>query len=373
MLKKSLDYVPKMCTADKVQILEQIETHNDQILEEYLQRQKAIYSLDFSDLMSYALYLLQNDEEVRTKWQNRLNYIMVDEFQDSSIKEMQLIDILSSQYKNSMIVGDPDQNIYEWRGSDVKLLVDFDKTHPDTKTIILNQNYRSTPQILKCANTLIEKNEMRLKKGLFTVSELGNTVKHIHSKSEDDEVAKVVKEIRDIKKHTNKSYSDFALLYRSSFLSRVIERKLVEENIPYEIFGGAKFYQRMEIQDIVAYLRLIAFNDELSFKRTINTPRRKFGRVRIAALETIRENNDVNLFTTEDLSNKSLYEILKSHLEDPAFNGSGGADYFTRNHKTVPLIQTIKAQDELIDNLQNNSSSQKTDPAEETEYYSTSL
>lgn len=335
MFKKNLDYVPKMCSPQKVQILEEIKDSKDQILEEYLQRQKAIYSLDFSDLMSYALYLLRNDEEVRNKWQERLNYIMVDEFQDSSWTEMQLVDILSDRFKNLMIVGDPDQNIYEWRGSDVKLLVDFDKSHPGTKTIILNQNYRSTPQILQCANTLIEKNELRLKKDLFTLSTEGAVVKHIHSKSEDDEVTKIVKEIKEIRLRGKMSYSDFAILYRSSFLSRIVERKLVEENIPYEIFGGVKFYQRMEIQDVVAYLRVIAFNDDLSFKRVINTPRRQFGRVRLAALETIRENNELSLFDQENLSDKSLYEILKTHLGDPAFNGSGGASF-------VSLIENMK-------------------------------
>ena len=141
--KQDLSYVPKMSNADKVQILPEIIDQTDQIIEDYMQRQKAIYSLDFTDLMSYALYLLINDEEVRNKWQERLNYIMVDEFQDSSSTEMKLIDILSARYQNLMIVGDPDQNIYEWRGSDVKLLVDFDKTHPGTKTIILNQNYQN--------------------------------------------------------------------------------------------------------------------------------------------------------------------------------------------------------------------------------------
>ena len=333
--KQDLIYVPKMCNADKVQILAEINDQDDKIIEDYLQRQKAIYSLDFTDLMSYALYLLINDEEVRNKWQERLNYIMVDEFQDSSKTEMQLVDILSARYKNLMIVGDPDQNIYEWRGSDVKLLVDFDKTHPGTKTIILNQNYRSTPQILNCANTLIEKNDLRLKKDLFTNTESGTVVKHIHSKTEEKEVASIVAEIKDIRKKYNKAYSDFAVLYRSGFLSRVIERKLVEENIPYEIFGGVKFYQRMEIQDIVAYLRVVAYNDDLSFKRVINTPRRQFGRTRIAALETIRENNEMTLFDTENISDKTLYEVLKTHLGDPAFNGSGGASF-------VSIIENLK-------------------------------
>lgn len=333
--KQDISYVSRMAQADKVQLLSEIKTLDDQIIEEYMQRQKAVYSLDFTDLMMYAIYLLTNDEEVRNKWQERLNYIQVDEFQDSSSIEMQLVDILSGKYQNLMIVGDPDQNIYEWRGSDVKLLVDFDKNHPGTKTIILNQNYRSTPQILNCANTLIEKNDLRLKKDLFTKAAPGTNVFHIHSKTEDKEVEEIVKTIRKIKKEKNKSYSDFAVLYRSGFLSRVVERKLVEEGIPYEIYGGVKFYQRMEILDVVAYLRLIAFNDDLSFKRIINTPRRKFGRTRVAALERIRENNEINLFDV-DLKDKSLYEVLKTHLGDQAFNGSGGGQF-------VSLIENLKA------------------------------
>lgn len=348
--KQDLSYVSRMCIADKIQILPEIKNQDDKIIEDYLQSQKAIYGLDFTDLMSYALYLLQNDEEIRNKWQERLNYIMVDEFQDSSITEMQLVDILSSRYQNLMIVGDSDQNIYEWRGSDVKLLVDFDKTHQGTETIVLNQNYRSTPQILRCANTLIEKNELRLKKDLFTLSDSGTPVKHIHSKTEENEVSQIAKEIKEIRKQQNRSYSDFAILYRSSFLSRVVERKFVEDNIPYEIYGGVKFYQRMEIQDIVSYLRVIAFNDDLSFKRIINTPRRQFGRVRVAALETIRENNEMSLFDQEALTEKSLYEVLKTHLGDPAFNGSGGAAFVTLMENMKKLKDSLKIS-ELVNKI----------------------
>lgn len=326
--KHDLSYVPRMCSPEKMQILTKVNTQDDTIIEDYLQRQKAVYCLDFSDLMSYAIHLLKNDEEVRTKWQDRLNYIQVDEFQDSSSLEMELVDILSAKYQNLLIVGDPDQNIYEWRGSDVKLLVDFDKKHTDTQTIILNQNYRSTPQILQCANTLIEKNSIRLKKDLFTRNPSGAQVCHFHSKDEDAEVAWVVKQIKDLRKTQNKSYSDMSILYRSGFLSRVIERKLVEEHIPYEIYGGTKFYQRMEILDIVAYLRLIAYGDDLSFKRIVNTPRRKFGRSRMATLEKIQEQKDFLLFDN-DLSSMSLYDILKGNLSHSTFKDSGAADFVT--------------------------------------------
>lgn len=288
-VKRNTQYVKKMCNPMPCQILEEIKDQDDRIIEEFMQKQKATYSLDFHDLISFAIFLLETDEEVREKWQNRLNYIMVDEFQDSSVVEMRLVDILSSLFENLMIVGDPDQNIYEWRGSDVRLLVDFDKAHEPTKTIILNQNYRSTPQILQCANTLIEKNKLRLKKDLFTQNADGASVIHYHSKNDSEEMAQVIRNIEKLHVTEGFRYADFAILYRSGFLSRIAEKKLVEKNIPYEILGGVRFYQRMEILDILAYLKLIAFDDDTSFRRIVNTPRRRFGRMKMNHLDELRE------------------------------------------------------------------------------------
>ena len=288
-VKRDTRYVERMCDPKPCQILEDIKNQDDRIIEEFMQKQKATYSLDFHDLISFAIFLLETDEEVCEKWKNRLNYIMVDEFQDSSAVEMRLIDILSGIFENLMIVGDPDQNIYEWRGSDVKLLVDFDKAHEPTKTIILNQNYRSTPQILQCANTLIEKNKLRLEKELFTRNADGAPVIHYHSKNDFEEMDHVISNIVKLHETEGLRYSDFAIIYRSGFLSRVAEKKLVEKNIPYEIFGGVRFYQRMEILDILAYLKLIAFDDDTSFRRIVNTPRRRFGRVKMNHLDELRE------------------------------------------------------------------------------------
>jgi len=310
-VKKDLGYVTRMCNPRPCQIMEQIKNQEDKIIEEFLQRQKATYSLDFHDLIAFAVYLLQTDADVREKWQSRLNYIMVDEFQDSSKMEMLLVELLSGQFRNLMIVGDPDQNIYEWRGSDVKLLVDFDKEHEPTKTIILNQNYRSTPQILQCANTLIQKNELRLKKDLFTRNGAGAPVVHYHSKDDLEEMDRVIENIRQLREKEGYGYSDFAIIYRSGFLSRVAEKKLVEKNIPYEIFGGVRFYQRMEILDILAYLKLIAYDDDMSFKRIANTPRRRFGRAKMAALEALREQ-----------SGGTLFAAVSRHLEVKEFANS---------------------------------------------------
>jgi DNA helicase-2/ATP-dependent DNA helicase PcrA len=323
-IKRDLNYVPLLCSPEKKQILPSIRSMDDRIIEEFLQRQKAVYSLDFHDLINFAIYLLRTDPQIREMWQDRLNYIMVDEFQDSSGKEMELVDLLSGKYKNLMIVGDPDQNIYEWRGSDVKLLVDFDKSHESTKTVFLEQNYRSTPEILTCANTLISKNELRIKKNLYTRSSHGKPVCHCHFKSDLEEADAIVAEIKEAVKQKHR-YSDIAILYRSGFLSRVVEKQLVENNIPYEIFGGVKFYQRMEVLDIIAYLRLIAFDDDLAFKRIINSPRRRFGRVKMNHLETIRNKES----GSGDGSVKSLFDCLKEHISEEIFKTSSAKSFIS--------------------------------------------
>ncbi len=324
-VKATQDYVSKMCSTDKCQILQEINTMDDKIVEEFMQRQKQIYALDFSDLLYFTLDVFRRCPDVLAKWQDRLNYIQVDEFQDSSNVEMELIDMLSAKHHNLMIVGDPDQNIYEWRGSDVKLLVDFDKEHIPTNTVFLNQNYRSTPQILKCANTLIEKNEYRLKKDLYTKAGDGAPVYHYHTKNEYDEVDKIIENINKIRHEQNCKFSEFAILYRSGFLSRVVEKKLTESGIPYEIFGGVKFYHRMEIQDIMAYLRLIAFEDDIAFKRIINTPRRRFGRTKLQHLNQLQQNG------------ATYYQTLKDNIEDNVFANSGAKEF-------VNIIENIRAQ-----------------------------
>lgn len=319
-----MEYVPRICSPENKRIRSVITSLDEEIMEEYMQRQKAIGALDFTDLISFALYLLETNASVREKWQDRLNYIQVDEFQDSSVREMHLIDILSGSYGNVMIVGDPDQNIYEWRGSDVKLLVDFDKTHTPTKTIFLNRNYRSTPQILTCANTLIDRNTLRLKKDLFTKAPPGADVFHYHSKSESEETKAITDLIKSGVRSGERKYSDFAVLYRSGFLSRVVENRMVEQGIPYEIYGGVKFYQRMEILDVIAYLRLVAYNDDISFKRIINKPRRRFGRTKMNALEQLQE-DELQLLFGEDQPH--LFDVLAAHVNESPFKNSDAPNF----------------------------------------------
>lgn len=319
--KANSDYVAKMSSTEFE--TEEDEDINKSIITKYLQRQKQVFALDFHDLINFALYLFETHKDVLKKWQEKLNYIQVDEFQDSAKNELRLIELLSNYYKNLMIVGDPDQTIYEWRGSDVKLLVDFDKMFVPTKTVFLNQNYRSTPQILKCANELIDRNIFRLKKDLFTQSADGFAVHHYHTKSEYEEADCAVQRIAELKKSGAK-YSDTAILYRSGFLSRIIEKKLAENGIPYEIFGGVKFFDRMEIQDIISYLRLIAFDDDVSFKRIINKPRRKFGRIKLQSLIAMQKSGD------------SLYDTLKMNIESKVFNGSSVGEF-------IKIFDKIKA------------------------------
>lgn len=309
------EYVAKMCCTDHCPILPDTATLDERIIEEFLQKQKQIYAMDFQDLLYFVLDIFDRCPEVLEKWQDRLNYIQVDEFQDSSATEMELVDRLSGKHKNLMIVGDPDQNIYEWRGSDVKLLVDFDKAHIPTKTVILNRNYRSTPQILQCANTLIEKNKYRLEKDLYTTSGDGAPVYHYHEKNEYAEADRIIENIQRVRRESGGNYADFAVLYRSGFLSRVIEKKFTENGIPYEIFGGVKFYQRMEIQDIMAYLRLVAFDDDISFKRIVNKPRRKFGRAKLQRLTALQKDG------------VSLFRTLNENLDDPLFKQSGAKEF----------------------------------------------
>ncbi len=305
------------------------------ILEELLQRQKAVIGLDFHDLINFALYLLETNAAVRDKWQERLNYIQVDEFQDSSRRELRLVELLSGGYGNLMIVGDPDQNIYEWRGSDVRLLVDFDRAHAPCRTVFLDRNYRSTPQILTCANTLIDCNQVRLKKDLYTCAPPGEPVVHYHEKSDGDEAERVLSLIREL--HAGGfSYSDMAVLYRSGFLSRTVEKKLTEGHIPYEIVGGVRFFRRMEVQDMMAYLRLTATGDDDAFRRIVNVPRRKLGRGRLELLERLAAEGSRNLTADADIAAGDdrpggLLGALYAGLSDPdvgdALRGTGAAEF----------------------------------------------
>ena len=247
----------------------------------YTRRQMKDYALDFDDIENFAIYLLENFPEVKDYWQGQLNYIMVDEAQDCNADNWEIIEKLAARHHNLFVVGDPDQCIYEWRGARPSRFVDF----ASDKDIVLDENYRSTPNILDIANCVIYNNINRIPKTLFTLAADGLKVVHYHGKTEKEEAEWIVGQIKRLVEEGGK-LSAIAILYRSSYLSGVLEQELLAEHIPYAIWGGTRFYERKEIKDALSYLRLVADeNDDLAFRRVINVPARGLGKKFLADLE----------------------------------------------------------------------------------------
>lgn len=271
----------------------------------FLKLQLKSFALDFDDLILVTIYILKKWKDVRDKWQERLNYIMVDEAQDCSQTEWELINYLQGEHHNLFYVGDPDQCIYEWRGAAPDLFI---KSKSD-KDIILAQNYRSTPNILDVANSVISHNKNRIKKNLFTEKPKDKKAIYYHAPTEADEGKWIAKQIKGFVKRGAK-YSDFAVLYRANYQSRSIEQALLQEHIEYSIWGGVRFFERKEIKDALAYLRLLVYHDDISFRRIINVPSRKFGPQSLTTLTKLSE---------EETS--SLYNTLSKHFSE--FVGKG--------------------------------------------------
>lgn len=301
----------------------------EKIILRYMEKQRKYFGLDFADLINFVIYIFDKYPEIEEKWQERLHYIQVDEFQDITVKEYNLIVRLSAIHKNLFVVGDPDQNIYEWRGSKMNILIDFAENHTPCKTIILNQNYRSTPEILQVANSLIGKNKIRIKKDLITQNKNSAKVEYFHGKSDKTEIQYVIDKIKG---HVNSggSYSDIAILYRSNYVSRFIEQGLVSNNIPYIVYGGIGFYDHSEIKDVLSYLRLVSNGDNLSFMRIINVPRRKIGKKKTDFIRNIAESQ-----------NLSYYEALKQNIDNNIFKGSGAREF-------VNVIENLKDQSNTL-------------------------
>lgn len=271
----------------------------------YLRLQLKQYALDYDDLLYFTLYILQHFPDAREYWTQKLNYVMVDEVQDCSGDDWKLLHAITQYHGNLFVVGDPDQAIYEWRGANPKIFVDF-KAHTD---IILNENYRSTPDILDVANHIIEHNRNRVKKELFTRKLNERQVVHVHSKSEKDEAAFIARRIEEGVKE-GMGYGDFAILYRSSFLSRTLEQALLKLHVPYSVWGGVRFFERKEIKDVISYLRIVdTDDDDMSFRRIVNLPSRKFGETGLKALQALAESDGTSLMTA-----------LRNHIDHKPFN-----------------------------------------------------
>lgn len=337
-MKSQMLHIPYLAEIGNEKLLadyEKAEKVEDKVFLGYLYEQKKVYGLDYDDLITIALYILQTDETKRIKWQERMMYVMVDEFQDVSSSQYALAEILSGYHRNLFIVGDPDQTIYTWRGAKIEYILNFDAEHEDTKTVFLDVNYRSIPEILAVSNSLIEKNKKRLPHRLEAYKESGRRPQYIHSKTTGDEAQWMTSEIQRLVSE-GASYNEMAVLYRSHFVSRNIEESFIKAKIPYTLYSGVEFYKRKEIKDVLAYLRMIVYSDDLSFRRVINEPKRNFGKKRMSLVKAYAESHRC-----------SLYNGLLDILEDKTIKSTGAAAFvdtieaFKKTYKEKSLSDLV--------------------------------
>ncbi len=276
------------------------------VYEFYMNRQQNLQALDFDDLILWTVRMFRRFPHILEKWQNRFRCVLVDEFQDIDALQYELIRQLTGSDNMLYVVGDPDQTIYTWRGADVNIIMNFTKDYPDAETIILNENYRSTNMILNGANSVIANNRNRMKKDLYTNRSGDAKITHFACGSDEYQAAWVASKISELHRK-GKNYLDMAVLYRSNYLSRALEKAMLDERIPYIIYGGIRFYERKEVKDALCYLRMIASADDLALQRIINTPKRGIG---ARTVDTIAER------ARED--GISMYEVL---LDNDLFSG----------------------------------------------------
>ena len=295
----------------------------------YLARQVKNSQYDFNDLLNLTLHLFETDDYVRTKWQNRMQYIMVDEFQDSTPKEQMLLHYLSQYHKNLFVVGDPDQSIYSFKGGDINVFLDYLKSFPNVKDLYLNENYRSTKNIVDLSNELIEKNLNRLYKKSIAIRDLGKPVTHFHSKTDKQEMEFLVTEIKKIIDEGIYSWKNIAILLRTHRSKKPLEQALVKAGYPYNIADGIKFYARKEIKQAIAYIKMLKEDNDDAFLLTINTPKRRVGE------------NLINLI--KQVSDKELcsyYQALKylANNQHPEYLKTQANEYI----KTIDWLRTRK-------------------------------
>lgn len=267
------------------------------VYEIYQKKLKENNALDFDDLIFKTVELFKSNPEVLEFYQRKFKYIMVDEYQDTNGAQYELVKLLASKYKNICVVGDDDQCIYQWRGADIKNILDFEKDYPDAKVIKLEQNYRSKGNILNAANVVIVNNSNRKSKELRTEQESGSKIKIYRAYSDSDEGDFVGKQILDIRNNEGKKYNDFAILYRTNAQSRIFEESFRRKGIPYKIVGGTRFYDRKEIKDILAYLKVIINpQDDVSIRRIINVPKRSIGDATVNKIRDFADSFEINLW-----------------------------------------------------------------------------
>lgn len=290
------------------------------LYKKYCQKLKAGNSVDFDDLLVLPIKLFEISPSILNSYQERYKYILIDEYQDTNEAQYVFSKMISKKYRNIFVVGDNDQAIYAFRGANYKNILNFEKDYPDCKTILLEENYRSTKTILNAANSVIKHNKLRKDKNLWSNNEEGDKIKYIKTDDEKSEGDYVVKEIKKIAENGT-SYDDIAILYRTNAQSRSIEEAMLKANIPYRIIGSFYFYNRKEIKDLLCYLRLINNpKDDVSLTRVINVPKRGIGNVTIANINARAEENNISMFEAitsgKELAFKQLIEELQTSSEN---------------------------------------------------------
>ena len=288
------------------------------VYELYQKRLKENNAIDFDDIINYTIKILMENPDVLEYYSNKFKYVLVDEYQDTNKAQFTLITLLASKNGNITVVGDNDQGIYSFRGADISNILNFEKDFPGTKIIKLEQNYRCTGNILKAANAVIKNNEVKYAKKLWTENEIGKLPKVYLADNEYDEGSYIVEQIEHLKREEYYKYSDFAILYRMNTQSRAIEDIFRRENIPYKIIGGLKFYERKEIKDIIAYLRLIQnTSDNLSLKRIINEPKRGIGKTSLDSIEELANNEGISMYKI--IKDAQQYGLNRIYLKSRDF------------------------------------------------------
>lgn len=310
---------------------------SDIIFYGYLYQQKKCFGLDYNDLIKFSLYIFEENAEIRQKWQSRLEYIMIDEYQDIDEIQFRLMKVLCDYHKNLFVVGDPDQTIYTWRGASLRYLMEFPNAFPGTRTIMMMQNYRSTPEILAAANDLIAHNRRRIEKNLIATLPGGEKPLWHHANTQEDEARWIAGQCKKLHE-AGTPWREMTLLYRAHHVTRTIEDVFLKEEIPYTVYSGAGFYDRTEIKDALSYLRMIALKDDLSFLRIANRPKRNLGQRRMKFLKDYAEREGC-----------TLYEALVRSVEDETFKGTQAKrlialiEEFAADYEGKPISEVLSA------------------------------
>jgi len=328
------------------------ESNIAEIYELYQKRLTEMNALDFDDIIFKTVELLRDNDDMRQKYQNRFHYVLVDEYQDTNHAQYKLVNLLAGYAGNLCVVGDDDQSIYGWRGANVENILQFEKDYPGAKVVKLEENYRSTQTILGAANDVISNNDHRAQKQLWTDNSKGSPLRIHMASNERDEGAFVARVIKEEVAQRNANYNDFAVLYRANAQSRGIEDALVQAGVPYRIFGGVRFYEHMEVKDILAYLKAINNPaDDISHLRIINVPKRGIGAASISKIQAYALENGIT-FATAITKAASIPGLGKKAEPVAAFSGLLlELSHFTENNSVAALVKKILHDTKYLDTL----------------------